>query len=113
MKKNQICIVVFLLLIMASCQSNRSYVLNLNIDGVVSDKFIDKENHNTHFIRIHQFNTNGELTGAEDFLLICAYDFVGVWESAQVGDTVKKEASTLDLKISKPSGQRVVLKYSE
>lgn len=102
MKKEIIC-VLFIIFCIVGCQSSRSYVFELDINGVVSEKIIYKENHNSHNIWVHQFNGSLLVIGREDF--------EGIWENVEVGDTLVKPSQTLDLTVRKANGEQLLLDF--
>lgn len=59
--------------------------------GIVTDKFIDKENHNYHTLIID----NGEQIRRVTF----DHEIGGFYEFVEVGDSIFKEPDTLDLRL--------------
>lgn len=97
-----ICITIFI----CSCtqfQLTRTYVYNLELKGTMLDKYVDKENHNTNKFFIEKFDNTTDTFYADDFS--------NLWTYAEIGDTIIKNAHSLELSIKKLNGENKVFNY--
>lgn len=101
-----ICLLILLLLFWSSgACSNENWHKRNSADGVITEKFIDKENHNAYTLRIDSKSVyrimafEGEFGGLER-----------IYDSIMVGDRLIKEKGTLDLVIIR-GDQRMVFTH--
>lgn len=96
------CIAIFI----SGCtqfQLTRTYVYNLELKGVVRDKYVDEKNHHTKNVVIEKFDNTTDNFHVDYFS--------NLWTYTEIGDTVIKNVHRLELTIKKQNGNSKEFNY--
>lgn len=84
-------------------QITRTYVYNLELKGTILYKYVDLENHNTKNVIIEKFDNT-----TDNFHV----DYLSnLWTYTEIGDTIIKNAHSLELTIKKLNGDSKEFNY--
>lgn len=87
------------LLTLLSCEFYvRKQTYNMDVKGVIVNKYIDKKQHNSEIYIIKKY------TG-ENYFLLANY-FYKLWDYAEIGDTIIKNPGSFDLMVIKNNGEK-------